>query len=767
VLSLLSESLAITVIIMNPSMDVSQQVGRKSFLIYHKVTLEPLQAFKSREGKQTVLDLEEWLQPLEEIESPAEVRLRELKEHLNDSDELLGHLDFALNDFSRLKVMYEQSVSKTQQLQELAEQLTSEQQSLIVARDKISETLSFFQEYESLSKKLSTPSHLIINDSLGAKLSKIDECILFMESKSSYLEAADYASKFKFLQHQALFAVKNHILQSIQTTARNVMPESGQSLSPGDSVFTLFYAQFQTSCHRIKSFVELIEDRTSLDPKYSEFLSECHATYVACRETLMTPVLVVSLEEMVSSHGRNYCSLVRNSSQMMMHVCRDEFSLFNQFFSTTSTYFDEFLDSLCLRLYNCLRPIVIHLNHFETLSELCLLIKEEVMDDFVSVHSMELRSFGSMMDKLLKDIQERLVYRTNIYVEENIKGYKPSPGDLAYPEKLLMMEEIAECLVASATPAPGSHRERSDSVMSNALSDISLVSSTRNWNQKMVTSLSPADVHGMWYPTVRRTVLCLTKLYRSLDNNTFQGMSQDVVVASLISLEEAAERISSSKTDIDAFLFLIKHLLIVREQIAPFHIECTIREVNLDFDKFKTAAIDLISGGKDSIFSVTTNNSLLRLFLDDESPLAVSEQVFDPKKILDTKIKRVCERFITSATESIASSLIKFVHLVRSIRRTQVSVRSQEAFSTPDSLTDKLNSMRKQLKTQVPLIKKSMSLYLSNNDTQSILFKPVCTNILSLFDEVRKFVTLNFTPEEQCIIQCPSQEEVHLLLDLS
>lgn len=41
---------------------------------------------------------------------------------------------------------------------------------------------------------------------------------------------------------------------------------------------------------------------------------------------------------------------------------------------------------------------------------------------------------------MLEDVQERLVYRTHIYIQTDIIGYKPAPGDLAYPDKLAMME---------------------------------------------------------------------------------------------------------------------------------------------------------------------------------------------------------------------------------------------------------------------------------------------------------------------------------------
>lgn len=42
---------------------------------------------------------------------------------------------------------------------------------------------------------------------------------------------------------------------------------------------------------------------------------------------------------------------------------------------------------------------------------------------------------------------------------------------------------------------------------------------------------SSADTYAAWYPTVQRTLTCLSKLYRCVESRVFAGLAQDAVTS--------------------------------------------------------------------------------------------------------------------------------------------------------------------------------------------------------------------------------------------
>lgn len=124
--------------------------------------------------------------------------------------------------------------------------------------------------------------------------------------------------------------------------------------------------------------------------------------------------------------------------------------------------FRSYLEGICTILYDTLRPYIIHINHLETLAEICGILRIEMLDEHVQHHrksqlavyfientieiknpfflAESLEPFGKICLQLLQDVQERLVFRAHLYLQSDILNYKPSAGDLAYPEKLEMME---------------------------------------------------------------------------------------------------------------------------------------------------------------------------------------------------------------------------------------------------------------------------------------------------------------------------------------
>lgn len=283
----------------------------------------------------------------------------------------------------------------------------------------------------------------------------------------------------------------------------------------------------------------------------------------------------------------------------------------------------------------------------------------------------------------------------------------------------------------------------------------------------------------MWYPTVRRTLVCLSRLYRCIDRPVFQSLSQEALSYCIQSVSQAAQSIATKKTPIDGELFEIKHLLIIREQIAPFRVDFTIRETSLDFSKTKTAAFSLLQKRK-QLFAMDSNNALLE-FLFESTP-QVKEHIHDSRKDVDRHLKLICENFIKDGTHLLIGPVVTFIekaqNLLKTNEQTQQSsgagagnvksvnyILRQTAWASPQQISGIIQESQRLIKSKLAGLQRAMLLYLANKDTEFILFRPIRNNCISAFVKLEQLLTTNgYTKDDMIITSCPTADQISILL---
>ncbi|KAG8201548.1 hypothetical protein JTE90_011223 [Oedothorax gibbosus] len=711
----------------------------------------------------------------------------ELSKHCNQYTMLFDNICKALESLELLREKYAFVSNKTNSLHEACEHLLAQQTNLVGSAETISEKLNYFNDLEVLSQKIASPTLSVVNESFMPLLTRLDECISYVEENISYKESPAYLQRFRHLQSQALGMIRSYVVATLQQATQQVLPRR-DSLSPTENAFTLYYGKFRSHAPRIHALMKQIEERVEKNPDYLVLLSDCHQCYFNQRDILLGPSVSAAISDLAEKHQKDHCSLVRSGCSFLLHICEDEHQLFHQFFSQNTPSLEEFLEGLCIRLYDILRPIIIHINHLETLAELCGILKVEMLEEHMQYGANELEAVKAVVRQMLEDVQERLAYRTHIYMQTDILNYNPGPGDLAYPDKLEMMESIAESLNLGGLSRASS---RASLTSINSSSNAVITSTTKNSDSsekgdnekegsvkdfepyeppRRAVTYSPADLHGMWYPTVRRTLVCLSKLYRCLDKTIFQGLSQEVLTMCIQSLISASQTISKNKTLLDGQLFEIKHLLILREQIAPFQIDFAIKETALDFSQVKVAAYGLLQN-RTHLLSLNSSNAILEFLL--QGTPHVIEHLIDSKKAVDKQLKIVCEEFISHTTTFLISSLQDFLTKAKVITEMQNTPSSQnislsqQPFASAEKLSQLISDSIRSLKTKLPTLHRCMSLYLANPDTEYILLRPVKTQIQTSFEQLLQLIRVNYTEEEQVIIACPSLEQITILLSPS
>jgi hypothetical protein len=226
----------------------------------------------------------------------------------------------------------------------------------------------------------------------------------------------------------------------------------------------------------LQPLVAQLESRPT-SPEAMGLLMDIHENYQAARETILYPMAL----SFVANLGDDLPNLLRSACSYLCRICADEYALLRCFFVTTGPasakpYCRRMLESLWGVLHDVVRPMIISQLALEILCEVIHVIKFEVLQEQIRRRGDVAELLEPIVMRLMQDAQERLIYRTQAHIVEEIGSYYPTPADLDYPKRL----------------------EGQD----------------------------PRD-RRHYFPTLDRTLFLLSKVYQCLDQSVFEGIAQE------------------------------------------------------------------------------------------------------------------------------------------------------------------------------------------------------------------------------------------------
>ncbi|XP_078429535.1 sec34-like family protein [Wolffia australiana] len=684
----------------------------------------------------------QWFTELESImKSETEEKYRQyvntLTERMEICDGILCRVDDTLNIFDELQLQHQAVASKTRSLHDACDRLLMEERRLVEFATALRTKLEYFDELENVARAFHSTSMNVGNVNFLPLLKRLDECISFVENNPQYAESGVYLIKFRQHQSRALGMIKSHVLSVLKNASAQVQSalqggnSSAATVSEGVETSAI-YVRFKAASGELKPVLEEIEGR-SVRKEYLEVLEDCHRMY--CEQRLLLIKGLVQQRVSEFAKRESLPSLTRSGCAYLIQVCQLEHQLFDHFFPSSSKQglsLAALMDPLCTYLYDTLRPKIVYETNIDTLCELVDILKIEMLGEQSGRRSESSAGLRPTFKRTLGDVHERLAFRARTFIQDEIRKYFPLDDDLDYPAKL---ERPTETL-SEAAASEGS------------------------------------SVFRTWYPSLEKTVSLLSKLYGRLETSVFTGLAQTAVEVCAQSLQSACRLITKRSSAMDGQLFLIKHLLLLREQIVPFDIEFSVTHKELDFSHL-LEHLRRILRGQASVFNWPSSVSLARSL----SPRVLESQI-DAKKDLEKILKTTCEEFIMFVTKLVVEPLLSFVAKASAVKVALSASGSDkkadpilakplrtQAFAAPEKVAELPQKVGAAVDGDLCQAVEKLKLYLVNPSTQLILFKPVRTNVVEAYRQLQSLLNAEYSEDELKLIAMPSISHLEAQLD--
>lgn len=284
-----------------------------------------------------------------------------------------------------------------------------------------------------------------------------------------------------------------------------------------------------------------------------------------------------------------------------------------------------------------LRPLIIKESSVDELCRVVSVLSEDMRAQLsvLPVPPTVLRLLLINLDTTVNDAKERLTYCAETKLRQEVQLFEPLPSHLAYPDILEALEE------------------KKKSILTNGGDDGGHAASTST------ATLSPQEIYQTWFPPMRQTLSLLSKLYGVVAPPVFEDFARRSIEACVRTLRSGADGVKRTHPVIHGDLFLVRHLLILREQLAPFDIKLQSIEKQLDFASTGLAIQELWVHQARNLWRFDQQNGFLQ-FAKQGLP-TMQELHTDAKKELDEALRKSCLSFKLSAVKMLLGPLDAFL----------------------------------------------------------------------------------------------------------
>ncbi|MCJ1471705.1 Golgi transport complex subunit 3 [Lambiella insularis] len=610
---------------------------------------------KRAEEIEDSVDFDKWYESIEaDLHDSSHLEYSVYKDQLKFTESYLDSLSSTTNAtlevLAHLSHSFREVEAQTTTFQKQCEELVSEQHRVTRLADDIGVNVQYYSYLEPITRRLNAPGagNFVRGKEFSDMLARLDECLEYMGAHPSQREASTYKSRYRSLLTRGLTLIRVNFVGALRDISQDVSRRIADRQLNETTMSALLYAKFRVGASELKEIAQEIRKRSIIskgadvgsEAEYQSLMNELYTSYSTTRGKLVIPLVTKKMADIAQapSTSSDLVAFARNSIGYIKGVCADEHELWREWFEGDDGVYD-FLESVCEPLYDHLRPRIIHENELAKLCELCTLLQTRYMrdlDDEVETVDLNQLDFYALIQPALEDAQTRLVFRTQAILRDEIKNYKPKPEDLDHTSD--NKQVILQGININAPVTSG----RKESV-----NDLS----ARKDPNTVEASDFPSLLYGFevetmfrgWFPTLRKAIWLLSRIYRLVNSAIFDDLAHEIVHQTTLSLHRASLLVANRTTLFDAQLFLLKHLLFLKQQIVAFDIEFVTPDVSFDFSGVTNTFYELRDRG-----GLFDPRNLWRIMGGNLLP-RVMENMLDAKAELDGRLRTVINDFTSSA----------------------------------------------------------------------------------------------------------------------